>query len=123
MFRIFTCALALAAMAGQIGSYAHLAFTRHITCAEHGELVEAAAAGGTVDEHRETRVADGGLSGAHGHDHCAIAPQRRDRTHLSSPAPHASTLPELVVARALVVVNPPSPFDLLLLAPKNSPPA
>ena len=113
-------------MAGQVAGYAHLAFTDHVRCAEHGELVEAgpsvaATATATRAVKAHTSIAATAEAG-HGHDHCAAAPHRRDR------AAHAfvrtvvagAALP--FVARVTTQVGPPRAIQLILLAPKNSPP-
>jgi hypothetical protein len=124
--RVVAVALAVAAMVGQVGSYAHLAATRHVTCAEHGELVEAGSPSAVTPANRdqaESRYAAAEGGEAHGHEHCAITPHRRDR------ATHEHVRTAIVggqssfVARVVADRGPPRAIDLIRLAPKNSPPA
>ncbi len=119
-------------MLGQVAGYAHLAFTSHVTCAEHGELVEAdggdqgASAADTLAAREHAAGGHADLStagdGAHDHDHCTLAPHRRDRVT------HEGALVLVPAATAAVAdgvrfaIAPPRPIALLALAPKSSPP-
>ena len=120
--RLIACGGALAAMASQVGGYVHLAFTTHVTCAEHGELIEAPGLSAASERPSAPDYrADAGAA-AHGHDHCLLAPQRRDRAD-DAFAGTAITRAQLAfVERAVDAVGPPHPIQLILLAPKNSPP-
>ena len=125
MVRIVTLGLALAAMLLQIGSYAHLAARRHVTCAEHGELVEAGqapSAAATADRAESRHVVVAGAA-THSHEHCALAPQRRDRATHEIVRTSVTAGAHAYVARVLTDVGPRRAIDLILLAPKNSPPA
>src|SRR5262245_46745026 len=60
------------AIAAPLASSAHLALVRHVTCAEHGELVEIGAPDGAQAKHApETRLGALADADSHGHDHCA----------------------------------------------------
>jgi hypothetical protein len=123
--RAVALSLALAAMLGQVAGYAHLAFTRHVTCAEHGELVDAGSATTAVPD--AERAAHGRVEatgdGDHAHEHCTIAPHRRDR---ATGAPVRSFIAGSSVAAVSGVratIDPPRSIALIRLAPKSSPPA
>jgi hypothetical protein len=124
--------LAWLSLCGQLGGYAHLAFTRHVTCLEHGELVhvgeprltsEATPLVTSEATPRQARLA-AAPAAEHGHDHCLTAALRRERPAPSSAAPMLVSAPAtpLVLSRAASLA-PPSPIALLSAAPKTSPPA
>ncbi|MDB4964618.1 MAG: hypothetical protein JWN44_307 [Myxococcales bacterium] len=126
--RAVACVLALGAMAGQVAGYAHLAFAAHVRCAEHGELVEAGPSLSATATTPVTRTAKAGTSIAaadeagHGHDHCAAAPHRRDRAVHSFVRTFIAGAALPFLARVTTQVGPPRAIQLILLAPKNSPP-
>jgi hypothetical protein len=111
-------ALALA-FTGQLCSIVHMAVVEHETCAEHGELVEAA---GTVAV-AALEVDVDALTGANAddvHDHCPLATTPSHHEHAVSLAVEG-------VARALErdVALPrvgARVVDVLRVAPKTSPP-
>lgn len=108
---------------GQLFALKHEADTRHVTCAEHGELLEVANVGAVHDDGcgQEHLVAvDGG--GAASHQDCAIARLLRTGTHTSeapvlhlTPAVIASVEQSAPIASVRVV-------EVILTAPKTSPP-
>ncbi len=109
----------------QFGTYAHLAFTAHITCAEHGELIEVGGGRRSVmaDERRtESTLGDPSGEATRGHEHCAAVPQRRAHATEAFFRAVAVTAQLPFVARVVVDNGPPAPIDLIFLAPKNSPP-
>jgi hypothetical protein len=122
--RLLGGAVALAAMLSQVAGFAHLAFTRHVTCAEHGDLIEAgeAPAASAAQDQAHSRLAINGDGATHGHDHCLLAPQRRDRTTQSFTRTLVATAELPFMARFVDAVGPPPTIQLILLAPKNSPP-
>jgi hypothetical protein len=125
--RLLGSVVALTAMLGQVGSYAHLALTAHVTCAEHGELVEAdqpgiAAATGAPHREAHADVLPDSNGGAHGHDHCLLTPHRRDRATKTSLRTVVATAQLPFVTRHIEANGPPPAIRLILLAPKNSPP-
>lgn len=110
---------------GQLAAFAHQAWERHVTCAEHGEeleavdLVDALDACGACD-HDHVIGVDGDDGG--GHDECAA--MRALHQHGASTA---SWTPPCVVARSteLATALPAQTHDertLYLIAPKTSPP-
>ena len=125
MFRTLALAVAAATLSAQLAAVDHLGLVEHGTC-EHGEAVDLPAGVGgapvalTASGH--VRAAAGPAS-LHGHDHCALSAYHRarsidgrvDRPELPGPAP------------AVAHADPPrsslpSRLDLVLLAPKTSPP-
>jgi hypothetical protein len=122
-------ALVAVGLFGQLAAYAHLAFTRHVTCADHGELVDAGAEPESLQRDPQATattaetVVGAQASAAHGHDHCLLAPVRRDRGALTLPAAELLAVlartDDLVAPRAIV---PAPAIALLRLAPKSSPP-
>lgn len=108
-------------LVGQLSALAHQSSTRHVTCAEHGEELEAAQLAGPVDacEHGHWI----GVEGAEGeHEDCAIA--RLLHQSSAAPKPFIALLPtadsittSTPAARAVIAT-----IDLVLLAPKTSPP-
>ena len=122
--------LASLLVAGQLAGATHLLLVQHAVCPLDGELVhpEAAAGHGHVQAHaRNERLP--GIAAAdapevhHGHEHCVLSSQRRDRAVLHGVvAPHTPP-------RAILATLPPDGaptagrFALHRLAPKQSPPA
>jgi len=114
-------ALVVAALlaVGPLFDEAHRATVRHVTCVEHGELIEAASSP-AAEASNEARYVE--LALAHHHDHCSLA------AHRTSPAPLAQPLDPIGepvrAARDPLdpAIAPPAPVPLLLLAPKSSPP-
>ncbi|MCU1281698.1 MAG: hypothetical protein JWM53_5244, partial [bacterium] len=109
--RLIGCAVALSAMLGQMGSYAHLAFTAHVQCAEHGELIEAGAVSKVAVTHPRSvaerdYVAQSG-DATHGHEHCLVAPHRRDRATHTFARTLVATAQLPFVARIVEAVGPP----------------
>ncbi len=108
---------------GQLWALAHEAEERHAVCAEHGESIEAPELAGEDDscEHAHWIAVEGGDGE---HVDCEISRVLRNST-----APTASA-PTLVVIDAIsTYVTPPLTeqvavldLDLVLLAPKTSPP-
>ncbi len=120
----FAMALALLGLLGHVSALAHLALVRHVRC-EHGDLVEVAGAetlryGVATPEIGRSSVPDS----SSGHQHCTIAPLPRERTLPTAPVVSASALDSPVISVACDCQPPLAPpIALLLLAPKNSPPA
>jgi len=125
--RMVASILATVALVGQLTSFAHLVLVRHVTCAEHGELVELGHERTTAKSARQgqpsavvSAVSD---SDGHGHDHCLIAPMRRDRVAAGTPASFDSAHIDAYGTIGVVVADEIAPpIALILLAPKNSPP-
>jgi hypothetical protein len=108
---------------GQIVALEHEAESRHVTCAEHGEQLEAPDLGGTLDDGcgQAHWVGVEGDSGAE-HQDCASARLLRTSTTRSD-APHTVAVIDTI---ATVEAAPPvihaRATDLILIAPKTSPP-
>lgn len=106
---------------GQLAATIHAAEVRHVVCAEHGEQLEAPTLRGTVDRDAPPHVIEL-TGGPTEHADCAIARVLRQ----SSDAPHS--LPVIGVAPTGVSteIAPPRAIsvavDLVLIAPKTSPP-
>ena len=130
--RRLTLGLAVLCLLAQLSGTVHLALVSHVTCAEHGELVEPGEAW-SVSAALPDRGGDGphlaqGLAlareAAHGHDHClatalrrASAPPERPASP-EAPAPGEALAVHAAAGRALAPALP-----LLAVAPKASPPA
>jgi hypothetical protein len=119
-------AIASALALAQLADNVHLAVARHAVCAEHGELVEAAAdAPGTirVGYGAEQRPTVGlGVASRAGHEHCLAWIATRQGT---SP-PRAAAEPQWVApsmhAERPRALDAQSSVEPLSVAPKQSPP-
>jgi hypothetical protein len=125
--RVMASFLATLALAGQVTSFAHLVLVRHVTCAEHGELVEIGKEGAIPKAPPPKRTtsfagADSTADG-HGHDHCLIAPMRRDRIAARAPGSLDSFHIDAYGTIGVIAEDEVAPpIAVILLAPKNSPP-
>ena len=115
------CAV-LVLVVGQLLAFAHQAATRHVTCAEHGEELEAAtlaeAPHACADDHL---IGIDGDAGDH-HDDCVVL----RALHQNGAAPDGWIPPVLIAVENYVVVDALQSFapaySLYRLAPKTSPP-
>lgn len=115
-------------MSGQLAGVAHMALVRHVTCPEHGELLHAeddgtpsapTPADGTASLAALTEDSES----SHGHDHCAVAIQRRAQTMPVSRVAVAHTVSPVTEA-SNERAAPAMPLGAIYrLAPKSSPPA
>lgn len=118
----FGAALAVVVLVvGQLAAIAHGAATRHVICELHGEEIEAPRSEGAVDHCNRMHFI--GVDGASGeHEDCAIARVLRQNTQ----APRSA--PTITVTTVIATAACPSPprivtfLDLVLIAPKTSPP-
>lgn len=114
------------AVAGQVAGFAHLAVVRHVTCAEHGELIElghASPAAVAIQPQANVVIAAAALGETHGHDHCLIAPMRRDRAALGGGATLDGRHFDADATCGHVSSRDIAPaIAIIRLAPKNSPP-
>jgi len=123
-------AAALAALfaVGQLAGFLHLVTVRHQRCAEHGEVVDVQArrspsVAARDDQRARLDAAEPG-DRDHRHEHCALAPQRRDEAALlPQQAPLAQPPPCLAQSPVPVETPPALGHALYRLAPKTSPPA
>lgn len=122
---VFAVALSGVFLAAQLSSLTHQLLVKHVTCAEHGELIHADAAGTPAAPSSERAVsAGGGVKGHGGHEHCDLFFARREQLALpvSTVVPFDGWTVE-PVAPAAHRVGFTAPVALLRLAPKASPPA
>ena len=123
--------LAAVLVASQLASATHLLLVRHAVCPLDGELIHPDAVGGDHDvglhsaNERLPRIGAAEASEAHhGHEHCILASQRRDRA-----LAHAQAVAFRAPPRAILATLPsdgsPAAARVVLhrLAPKQSPPA
>jgi hypothetical protein len=120
--RALTAALAVAVLVGsQLAALAHTAAIRHVLCDEHGEQLEAPTLIGPSDDCPQTHLV--GVQGTGGeHEDCPIA-----RLLGSSLDPlNAAPAVELPAIATHIAGPPPNlivdTLDLVLIAPKTSPP-
>ncbi|HUS30501.1 MAG TPA: hypothetical protein VMZ53_18455 [Kofleriaceae bacterium] len=119
----FAAAAAVALfVVGQLAALVHEAETRHVTCAEHGEQLEAATLDGHDDLCGQSHlIAVDGNTGAH--EDCDIARLLRTSTRTSqAPVLHVAT-DALATHEAVIAIDGPRAADVLVNAPKTSPPA
>jgi hypothetical protein len=132
--RFFAGIVALVCLAAQFSSFAHLLLVRHSVCREHGELIHdepgdpsgspRAALAAPSQKGPALEAAALG-KGAHEHEHCAALSERRSRV---ASCPRETRLPAPAGREVAVVAVAPESrifggIPLVLLAPKNSPPA
>lgn len=104
----------------QLGALAHEAAVRHVRCAEHGELVEAA----TIAAHHEAGVRLVGVElGISGDDHCTLAGALNQ--HVTAPTARLAptTISSIPAPTPTLRATPLRSFALYRFAPKTSPPA
>ena len=109
-------------VASQLVAFAHESTTRHVTCAEHGEQLEAAVLVG-IQQHRchdQHLVAVEGDGGSH--DECLIA-RALHQSATAHVTPHASGVETTHDIGLPPVVAASSSIARYLIAPKTSPPA
>ena len=123
--------LALLLVASQLSSATHLLLVRHAVCPLDGELIHPDEAGGHHEAQAHARnerlprvAASEAREAHHGHEHCILASQRRDRADLRDRAVALREPPRAVLA-TLSAGSAPLPARIALhrLAPKQSPPA
>lgn len=114
------CAVLLLVV-GRLVGFAHEAGTRHVTCAQHGEQIEAVSLAGPTAPCGESHLI--GVEGQGGqHQDCEIAHALNQSAQTSKLA----TFPQLCVhVTVYAEPAPQSPLlavDLYQIAPKTSPP-
>ena len=119
--------MAVIALAGQLSGFAHLVLVRHVTCAEHGDMIEVgrnrAIAAKAVHRQAPVTFADASSEESHGHEHCLIAPMRRDRIAAGAPASLDQLHVDAYCTIGRIANDEASPpIAIIVLAPKNSPP-
>jgi hypothetical protein len=108
-------------VASQLAAFAHEASTRHFTCPEHGEQLEAAVLVGVQQHccHDQHLVGVEGNGGAH--DECVIA-RVLHQSATAHAAQHAVAVETPPAVTLLPVVATPTTVARYLIAPKTSPP-
>lgn len=126
---ILAAGLAALLLVGPLLAAAHLAEVQHVTCADHGELLEVGVANGSVAPfarrpgQTHIRELPRGEDAGHGHDHCGIAAHRRQSIDPERYPPAIAAPLRLAIhtpPSALAPVAPAQPIHRL--APKSSPP-
>ena len=107
---------------GQLAALKHEAESRHVTCEQHGEQLEAPSLSGALDNCGQSHwIGVEGIGGEH--QDCAITRSLRQ----SSDAPGPTPTCDVIAIIAATAAPPPAAlartFDVILIAPKTSPPA
>ncbi len=121
--RVIPAALAVVLLVGgQLAALAHNATTRHVTCSDHGELLEAATLVELLHACDQDHLI--GVEGEQGSDHddCTIA--RALHQSATPPAPVLAPVltPVLAMADITATVGLARADELYRIAPKTSPP-
>jgi hypothetical protein len=117
-----TAAFAVVLLAvGQLAAVAHAAAARHVTCDVHGEEIEAPILKGAVDHCEQTHFV--GIEGDGGeHEDCAITRALRQSSQVSRSAPALEITTFVSVSGSPPALRVVATLDLVLIAPKTSPP-
>jgi hypothetical protein len=120
--RPFAAAAAVAVfVVGQLVALSHEAATRHVTCAEHGEQLEAAKLAGQDDNcGRSHLIGVDGETG--GHQDCDIARLLRTSTRTSSTIHIQIATTSVATVHTFASFERPAALDVIRIAPKTSPP-
>lgn len=106
---------------GQLAAFAHEAASRHVTCAEHGEQLEAVELAGHDDGCGQSHfIAVDGENG--GHQDCDIARLLRTSTRASATVHVQLAAISVATIHTFASIEQPAALDLILIAPKTSPP-
>jgi hypothetical protein len=106
----------------------HEATTKHVRCAEHGELIDGDPALATRAAAKapepDSVVRDAGVPPVHGHEHCLVtSTSRASRIEVRPPAVAPAPLAISEVASAAPRVIASRGLRIYRTAPKTSPPA
>ena len=123
--RVQAALTALAFVLASLIGLVHEATTRHVRCAEHGELIHGnATAANTADPARDTVVRELPAAASHDHEHCSLtSAMRESRVVPRAPVIVPVTVPIGELAVALPRVVAARGGGLFRTAPKTSPPA
>jgi hypothetical protein len=128
-------AISVLLLAAQILSIGHLLLVSHVTCPEHGDIIHAgqghedspgqrAAWEDTLGRPSRPSIEGESLRAENVHDHCLICTSTHERFALIPPASQRSASIEVAVSLpSSSHAGPFAPVDLIVLSPKNSPPA
>ncbi len=118
---VAACAVVLLVL-GQVVALAHQAGTRHVTCGEHGEELEAATLVEQLHACEQDHLV--GIEGNAGdHEDCAIARALHQSTQTSSHVLATAVVAFVTNSDPAVVIDLAPATALYLIAPKTSPPA
>lgn len=110
---------ALVLVLGQFAALTHRASVRHVTCDLHGEEIDAPAVVG--DHHGGSDVH--GVAGQSGeHEHCVIARLLSSSIDRAHTVRVVDLVPVAIATRRCAATSIVSSVDLVLIAPKTSPP-
>lgn len=117
-----TAIAVVALVVGQLVALAHEAGTRHVTCGQHGEELEAATLAGQLDacDHDHLVAVTSGPAGDHAD--CAITRTLHQSTATSGMFAAPQPVAIVIAARPVVYVALAPAAALYRLAPKTSPP-
>ena len=128
--RVQAALTALAFVLSSLIGLVHEATTKHVRCAEHGELmhgdptVASRATNAAPAPARITAARDAALPGVHGHEHCSLTSTTRGaQVALKPPAIVPAPLAVSNVPEAAPRVVASRGDSLYRTAPKTSPPA
>jgi len=124
-------AISLLLLAAHFLSLGHMLVVRHVTCAQHGDVVDSGhprealySQPVAAENGRHLAAIQGTAPQAEAaHDHCVVCSNTKERFALPSPDRQAG--PRVEVALRIPSSFEPGPFapiDLIALSPKNSPP-
>lgn len=117
-----TAIAVVALVVGQLVALAHEAGTRHVTCGQHGEELEAATLAGQLDacDHEHLIAVTSGPGGDHAD--CAITRTLHQSTATSGTFAAPQPIAIVIAARPLALLALAPATALYRLAPKTSPP-
>jgi hypothetical protein len=120
--RAYPALLALIVLVGQLAGFAHEAETRHVTCDEHGEEIEAATLVDLLHACDQDHLI--GVEGSEGgeHEDCAIVRALHQSTQTSRFIAVPALVPQVTQTAVCVSAPRPAATALYLIAPKTSPP-
>jgi hypothetical protein len=118
-------------LAAQLLSLVHMLVVRHSMCPEDGDVIHTAESIETLSARpsNEASSSDSPSAGAapqaeHGHDHCLTCTSTSERFALVPPAQTSAAAIEIATPLApSLVPGLIAPVAVIVLAPKNSPPA
>lgn len=126
--RIAASVAALLLLSSPLSEALHTVLVPHAICAEHGEVIHLQGArAGTRDPSatdQNPRFDTNGVAAESGHEHCPVV-AASSRRAAARPNTESLLLPAAAssdVARLKVATHPDSSLELVLLAPKTSPP-
>ncbi len=120
---LLTASVAWLIAVSQVAATLHFALISHEICADHGEVVHADERDHASDHHVGGPLAQTPDEHA-GHDHCPVLGRRLEHATLYGAPPATVSAPRVAACApaAAATDTVPSRAELLLAAPKQSPP-